>query len=133
VAASDRKPRSINVKGISHLSPIPAAARIGNVVMTGSIYGIDPATDKIHENPALQVPAMFRNLENILAAAGATPRDIVKLSFSVASMDSRAEINEEWLAMFPDPEDRPARHVARFDYLPSPAVVQCEAYIVIEG
>lgn len=132
MARQTRRPRSINVKGVNHASPIPAASRIGNVVMTGSIYGIDPATGKIHDDAALQVPAMFRNLEQILGAAGATPRDIVKLTFSVASMSSREAINKEWLAMFPDPEDRPARHVAQFDYLPTPAVVQCEAYIVIE-
>lgn len=130
--APPRLNRSVHAEGVSHLNPIPSAARIGNVVVTGSVYGIDPATGKIHPDPEQQVPYMFRNLEKIVTAAGATTRDIAKLSFSVASMTSRDAINKEWVAMFPDPEDRPARHVAQFDHLPSPAAVQCEALVVID-
>ena len=74
---------------------------------------------------------MFRNLEKVLAAAGATTRDIAKLSFSVTSMSLREAINQEWLAMFPDADDRPARHVAQYAHLPEPAVVGCEALVVL--
>jgi len=43
------KPRaSFELEGYSHgNNPIPAAARIGNLVMTGGISGIDLATRKM--------------------------------------------------------------------------------------
>jgi hypothetical protein len=36
--------KSIHIEGFSHAAPIPAACRIGNLVVSGGIHGIDPAT-----------------------------------------------------------------------------------------
>ena len=46
---SNRK--SIEVEGFSHgANPIPAASRVGNIVMTGGISGQDPVTGKVPED-----------------------------------------------------------------------------------
>jgi enamine deaminase RidA (YjgF/YER057c/UK114 family) len=69
--------RSIEVEGFSHgAQPIPAASRVGPLVMTGGVYGLDPATGKIPDDVAEQARLMFMNLERILAAAGGTLGDI---------------------------------------------------------
>ncbi|HYZ17872.1 MAG TPA: RidA family protein, partial [Candidatus Acidoferrum sp.] len=95
--------RSIEVDNFSHgPNPIPAASRVGNVVMTGGIAGSDPATGVVPDDPQLQVAHAFANVKRILAAAGARTDDIVKLSITVRSFDLRGAINEQWLGMFPD-------------------------------
>jgi hypothetical protein len=50
-AAADRgaidvldKRQSIYVDGFAHRNPVPAACRIGNLVYSGGIHGLDPAT-----------------------------------------------------------------------------------------
>jgi hypothetical protein len=42
--------KSIDIEGFSHAAPIPAACRIGNLVASGGIHGIDPPDE--HARPA---------------------------------------------------------------------------------
>jgi 2-iminobutanoate/2-iminopropanoate deaminase len=123
--------RSIFAKGASHVNPIPSASRIGNIVFTGSIFGIDPKTKEVPNDPAAQVRLLFANLRDLVAECGATTDDIIKLAFSVKSLSVREAINEEWIAMFPDPDSRPARHVFVYEHLAGNQVVSCEACLVI--
>lgn len=123
--------RSIEVEGFGHGGqPIPAASRIANVVMTGGISGLDPATHAIPEGVDAQCAQMFRNLAKILAAAGAAPQDVVKLTVYVTDRSAREAVNREWLAMFPDEASRPARHTLVYE-LPGGMLVQCEAVAVL--
>ena len=125
--------RSIELEHVSHgTNPIPAACRVGNVIMTGGISGGDPASGIVPDDVRLQVAHAFANLRHILAAAGATPDDVVKLAITVRTFDLRAAINEEWLAMFPDAASRPARHVTRYDYLHGNTALQIEAFAVAQ-
>ena len=128
---SQTKRISIDVDGPGHKSPIPSAARIGNFMMTGHIYGRDPATNEMASGAEAQVKMLFANLKAILAAGGATAENVLKLEFKVQSLDIRPLINRQWSEMFPDAASLPARHVERFDHLASPAVVSCEACVVI--
>jgi len=121
------KGRSIHVEGYTPAQPIPAAARKGPLVITGGIEAIDPETGKFATTLEEQVRLTFWNLERILAAAGCGWHDVVKLDFFVVSPDVRPLINEHWLRLFPDPNDRPARQVRQSDVLPPGAMVQCVA------
>lgn len=122
---------SIDVGGAEHRSPIPAASRIGNFMMTGHIYGRDPSNNEIVAGAENQIKLIFSNLRAILTQGGATPEDVLKLEFKVTSLDLRPAINKEWSAMFPDPASRPARHVEPSGNIAKPAEVSCEAFIVI--
>jgi len=122
---------SIDVGGAEHRSPIPAASRIGNFMMTGHGYGRDPQTNEIVAGAENQVKYLFENLRAILAAGGATPENVLKLEFKVKSLDLRPAINKEWVAMFPDAHSRPARHVETSQNIAAPAEVSCEAFVVI--
>jgi enamine deaminase RidA (YjgF/YER057c/UK114 family) len=124
---------SIEVEHLSHgLNPIPAACRVGNVIMTGGIAGGDPATGDVPDDARLQVAHAFTNLRRILTAANATPDDVVKVAVTVRTFDLRAAINEEWIAMFPDAASRPARHVTRYDHFGANIALQLEAFAVTE-
>jgi 2-iminobutanoate/2-iminopropanoate deaminase len=128
---SSARRRSVDVPGFGHgANPIPAASRVGNVVMTGGISGADPATGTVSTDASAQVPNAFANLRRILEAAGVDTGDIVKLSITVRSFDLRPAINEQWLAMFPDAESRPARHVTQYDHFGGDMAIQIEAYAV---
>ena len=102
--------RSIEVEGFSHgTNPIPAASRVGNMVMTGGVFGLDPKTKAIPDGAAEQCRLMFANLRRILDAAGASTDEVLKVTVFIKDNSVREVINPEWLALFPDPASRPAR------------------------
>jgi len=72
--------------------------------------GADPATGKTPEDGAEQVRRVFENLQAFMAAAGGTTDDIAKVEVLLADNSLRANVNEEWLKVFPDEHSRPARH-----------------------
>ncbi len=126
------KRRSIHVDGFSHgANPIPAASRVGNVVITGGIAGQDPATTKVPDDAAEQVKFAFVQLGRILAAAGASPEDLVKVDVVVKDFALRDAVNKEWLVMFPDEHSRPARHVTKYDHFGGNVQIQLTGYAVI--
>jgi 2-iminobutanoate/2-iminopropanoate deaminase len=102
--------RSIEMPGASHKAPIPAAARVANVLCTSAVSGKDPAGG-LPEDIAAQARNAFANLKAVLRAGGATMDELVKLSVTIRDNAVRDAVNAEWLAHFPDSHDRPARHI----------------------
>lgn len=110
-----RPPRSIHVPGASHKAPIPAAARVGNILCTSAVSGKDPVSGELPADIQTQARNTFANLRAVLAAGGASMDDVVKFSVSIKSDAVRDAVNAEWNAAFPDPHDRPARHIVVAD------------------
>ncbi|OGB70135.1 MAG: hypothetical protein A2486_06160 [Burkholderiales bacterium RIFOXYC12_FULL_65_23] len=104
-------PRSIDVPGASHKAPIPAAARVANILCTSAVSGKDPASGQLPTAVGSQVRNAFANLRAVLAASGASLDQVVKFSITLHDDSVREAVNAEWLAAFPDPQDRPARHI----------------------
>lgn len=104
-------PRSIDVPGLAHNAPIPLGARVANVLCSSAIAGKDPATGKLADDPADQARLAFDNLRRFLDAGGATLADVVKLTVYVKDNAVREPVNAHWLACWPDPAQRPARHI----------------------
>jgi 2-iminobutanoate/2-iminopropanoate deaminase len=126
------KRRSIEVEGFSHgATPIPAASRIGNMIASGGIAGLDTLTGKIPADLEAQVIAMFANVRKVVEAGGGTTDDILKMTIWVRDRAARAIIDPNWIRMFPDPHSRPARHVLVYQ-LPDPMLVQCEFLAMVE-
>lgn len=111
----NRPHRSIDLPGASHKAPIPAAARVGNILCSSAISGKDAATGVLPSDAAAQARLAFANLRALLTAGGATLADVVKLAVTVKDNTVREVINTEWLACFPEPHDRPARHITVHD------------------
>lgn len=108
-------PRSIDVPGASHNAPIPAAARVGPLLCTSAVSGKDAASGQLPADVVSQVRAVFANLKAVLAAGGASMNEVVKFSVAIKDNSVREPLNAEWLACFPDPHDRPARHIVLQD------------------
>lgn len=126
------KRQTIHVEGFSHANPIPAAARIGPLLMSGLINGTDPATGKLAEGLEAQCAAMFTQIRNVLSAAGGSPDHLVRLTVWLKDRSQRGPLNEQWLAMFPNPDDRPARLSLQAADLTAGILVQCEITAYIE-
>ena len=122
--SSDMKRRAIYVGGIGHQSPIPNAARIGNVVASGLIRGPDPVTHAFPASLQAQCANMFANLRRTIEESGGSVDDIIKVTFWMGSL-VREPINDEWIKMFPDAASRPARQVMEVAMEPG-VLVQCD-------
>jgi 2-iminobutanoate/2-iminopropanoate deaminase len=105
--------KSIYIEGFAHKNPIPAASRLGNMLMTGIIIGMDPATGKVALTLEAQCAFMFQHVRAIMQAAGGSTDDIVKMSVWMADRSRRDVLNAEWIKMFPDAASRPARHTSQ--------------------
>ena len=127
------KRQSFDIEGLGHANPIPAVSRIGNIVATGGVSGTDPRTGTIPEDAAAQCAHMFANLRSVLAAAGASPEDVIRVTVWIKRPEIRAEVNKQWIVMFPDPHSRPARHTMFYDHFTGAMAVQCEAWAVLGG
>lgn len=127
------KRRSIEVAGLPHTNPIPAASRIGPFVVTGSISGKDPQTGQIPAGIEEQCALMFENVRRLIEAASGMPEDILKVTVWMKDRADRKYLNKHWLTMFPDPESRPARHTFVSRDLVEPILVECEFMAVISG
>jgi 2-iminobutanoate/2-iminopropanoate deaminase len=105
--------RSIEISGFAHKNPIPAASRVGNMLMTGIITGADPATGRLADTLEAQCANIFQHVRAIMAAAGGSTDDIVKMNVWMKDRSNRDVLNVEWVKMFPDPASRPARHTSQ--------------------
>ncbi len=137
--------RSLHVPGLGHgATPIPLGARVGNLLCSSGINGADAATGKLPEDPLAQVKHAFANLQSLLAAGGASLGDVVKLTVylkdgfdgnsngNISQKALRDAVNVEWVACFPDADDRPARHILVYD-LQNGMALQLEVTAFIKG
>ena len=123
--------KSIDVEAFNHGEiPIPAACRVDNIVYTGAISGYDVRTKTHAEGLQAQCALMFSHLAAVLAAAGAGPEHVVRMTFYVKTPDARPVINGEWVKLFPDPASRPARHTINYE-TPKGSLMQCDAVAVL--
>jgi 2-iminobutanoate/2-iminopropanoate deaminase len=125
------KRRSIEVSGVKHLNPIPAASRKGPFVVSGAISGADSATGKVPEDLDAQCAAMFANVRRLIEAAGGAPEDIVKMTVWISDRALRPTLNKYWVEMFPDPHSRPARHTVASGDLVPPMQIQCDLLAIV--
>jgi len=134
VTGEDRAWRreSIYVDGFGHVNPVPAASRIGPFVASGVITGRDPQTRELPSDLESQCAHMFAHLREIVTAAGGDIGDVLKVTVWLRDPSDRVALNHAWESMFPDPDDRPARHVQQGTFA-EPMLVQCDFLAVLRG
>lgn len=125
--------RSIQVDGLGHGgAPIPQASLVGPLLVSGGISGTDSRTGVIPDAVEDQVAFIFENIRLIMTAAGGSLDDVVKITFAARERSVRTAIDEHWLQAFPDPDNRPARHLTIAD-IPSVMKVQGEIVAFLQG
>lgn len=85
--------------------------------------GKDPATNTLPQDGSQQVVHAFANAKTLLGIAEVSSDDVVYVDVLLGENNLRDQVNKSWIEWFPDPSNRPARHITVRD-LPSGMLVQ---------
>ncbi|MBK6751778.1 MAG: RidA family protein [Pyrinomonadaceae bacterium] len=112
------------------IGPYSQAIKAGGMVFCSGQIPIDPATGNfVSEIVAEQTEQVLKNLNEVLAAAGASLNDVVKTTVFLADMNDFAEMNEVYGRFFS--ENKPARATVQAARLPRDAKVEIECVAVV--
>jgi enamine deaminase RidA (YjgF/YER057c/UK114 family) len=123
------KRESLHIPGlVRHKNPIGHCTRIGNMLFSGAItgFGKDGA---LPEAADAQVANAFANMKTLVEGAGFSLGHVGKLTVFMKDTSNRDAVNREWLKLFPDEHDRPARHAVKAE-LDGKTVIQLEIIAV---
>lgn len=101
--------RSIEIDGLSHLTAIPVATRIGPLLISSVIAPFNPGTRDVPESLEDQYANIFEHVGKMLAASGGNWSHVAKMEFWTPTAD-RGALDPFWVEKFPDERSRPSRH-----------------------
>jgi len=111
------------------LGPYSQAIVAGNLVFCSGTAGIDPATGAPGDGIEAQTELALRNLDAILAAAGASLSTLVKTTIFYAHVEDFAAMNAVYARFMPDPP--PARSAPANVALPRGLLISIDAVAVL--
>ena len=112
------------------IGPYSQAIAAGNTVYVSGQLPIDPATGAFAgADIASQTRQSLTNMKNILEAAGADMRNVVKVTVYLANIGDFAAMNEVYAEFFRAPF--PARAAFEVACLPKNALVEIECVAVV--
>jgi 2-iminobutanoate/2-iminopropanoate deaminase len=111
------------------LGPYSQGIVAGGFVFCSGTAGIDPATGAVADGIEAQTEQALGNLAAVLAAAGASMADLVKVTIFYADVDDFAKLKEVYARHMPDPP--PARSAPANVKLPRGLLVSIDAIAVI--
>jgi 2-iminobutanoate/2-iminopropanoate deaminase len=117
--------QAITAEGAAAVGPYSHGVRAGEFVYFSGQTPLDPATGKLLEGgvPA-QTEQCFKNLFNVLKAAGLTPDQVVKVNVFLTDMADFPAMNEVYAKQFAKPF--PARTTIGVASLPLGARIEIE-------
>jgi len=122
----------INAEGApAAIGPYSHAVQAGQLVYTSGQIPLDPASGKLVEGDIeAQARQVFKNLEAVLTAAGASWSHVVKTMVFLTDLADFAVVNGIYAETFP--ENPPARACVQVAALPAGAKVEIEAIAYID-
>lgn len=111
------------------LGPYSAGIATGNLVFLSGQLGLDPATGELAQGVVAQAEQALKNIEALLAAAGATFGNVVKTTVFLADIADFDAVNEVYGAHFTEPY--PARSAVQVAALPKGALVEIECIVAL--
>jgi len=116
VIATDKAPAAIG--------PYSQAIKLGGLLFTSGQIPLDAAGQLVDGGIEEQTHQVFRNLEAVLSAAGATFQDVVKATVFMKDMNQFATVNGIYSSYFG--EHKPARSAVEVARLPKDVLVEIE-------
>ena len=113
------------------LGPYSQAIIANGFVFCSGTAGIDPDTGAVAEGIEAQAEQALRNLDPILAAAGASLATLVKTTIFYQNVDDFAAINAVYARFMPEPP--PARSAPANVNLPRGLLISIDAIAVLPG
>jgi 2-iminobutanoate/2-iminopropanoate deaminase len=111
------------------LGPYSQAIIANGFVFCSGTAGIDPATGAVAEGIEAQAEQALRNLDAILAAAGASLATLVKTTIFYQNVDDFAAINAVYARYMPEPP--PARSAPANVNLPRGLLISIDAIAIL--
>jgi 2-iminobutanoate/2-iminopropanoate deaminase len=111
------------------LGPYSQAIIANGFVFCSGTAGIDPATGAVAEGIEAQAEQALRNLDAILASAGASLATLVKTTIFYQNVDDFAAINAVYARYMPEPP--PARSAPANVNLPHGLLISIDAIAVL--
>jgi 2-iminobutanoate/2-iminopropanoate deaminase len=112
------------------IGPYSQAIQSGSLLFLSGQIPLDPATGQMIDGDiAAQTHRVFKNLQAVLEAAGATLDHVVRTTVYVADMNDFAAVNEVYGTYFSSPA--PARATVQAARLPKDARVEIDAIAVL--
>ena len=111
-------------KAPAAIGPYSQARIAGGLVYTSGQIGIIPETGAVAEGLEAQAHQVFKNLTELLEAAGSDMSKVVKTTVFIKDMNDFAAINAIYAQYFAEPY--PARSCVEVARLPKDVLVECE-------
>jgi 2-iminobutanoate/2-iminopropanoate deaminase len=111
------------------LGPYSQGIRAGGLVYTSGQLPLTPSGEMIRDDVGRAARQALENVRAILAAGGATPKDVVKVTVYLTDMAYFATVNGVYAEFFSEPF--PARTCVEVAGLPLGALLEIEAYAVV--
>ena len=112
------------------IGPYSQATRAGNLVFLSGQVPLDPATGNLVEGDiAAQARQAFDNIKAVVAAAGGTMDDIVRVGLYLTDLSQFAEVNAVMAEYFSQPY--PARSTIEVSALPRGARFEVDAVMAL--
>ncbi len=105
------------------------AVRVGNMLYLSGQIGLKPDTMEMLSGISEQTHQVFCNLQAVLAAAGGSLNDIVKLTIYLTDLSHFAKVNEIMSLYFEAPY--PARAAVGVAALPRGALVEADGIALL--
>jgi len=87
---------------------LPAAAKIGPLVVAPALLPVDPSTQKISGGDMEeQLRAIFRNMDRLLEQTGCARGDVARVTLYMRQVSDRTAMNKVYAEWYPDENTRP--------------------------
>ncbi len=114
------------------IGPYSQAVKAGGMVFASGQIPVDPSTGNVVEGTATdQAKQVFRNINEVLKAAGTDITKVVKATVFLKSMDDFASVNEVYAEAFKASPILPARSAVQVGKLPKDVQVEIEVIALV--
>lgn len=111
-------------KAPAAIGPYSQAQIVGDLVFCSGQIPIIPETGELAEGLEAQVNQVFKNVSELLKAAGTDISHVVKTTVFIRHMDDFAAVNAIYAQYFTEPY--PARSCVEVSRLPKDVLLECE-------
>lgn len=114
-------------KAPAAIGPYVQGVDLGNLVFTSGQIALDPKTGEMPEDITAQTKQVLSNIKAILAAAGLSPKAIVKTTIFLIDLNDFSTVNNIYEQFFNDDDAPfPARSCIQVAGLPRNAKIEIE-------
>lgn len=117
-------------KAPAAIGPYSQAVKVNGMVYTSGQIALTPEGEMLGDDVVLQTKQVFANLKAVLAEAGTSLDNVVKVMAFVADINDFATVNEIYAEAFGN--HKPARSLVAAKTLPKNALVEIEVIAICE-